>query len=192
MTQIKYIIKITLLAFSTLLISCEDDLLFTTVEAPAPQVTDEDWVVSAGGVTTGFAEAGRTFSLPNPLEANYRDIDISVLINSNDTRLVDSIFIELQHIPKFAANSAQGWAGFEGIKLADSERSSAYTLNYTLNLDDWSESFWGPENFWIGTGVFGITREDNTMRLKVIFDDGSEVRLAQVMFSYPLSDAGIE
>jgi|GEM_PF-5704191 len=192
MTQIKYILQVALLACSTLLFSCEDDLLFTTVEAPAPQVTDENWEVSAGGVTTGFAEAGRTFRLPNPLEANYREIDISVTINSNDTRQVDSIFVELQHLPSFASNSAQGWAGFEGIKLSESERSSSFNLNYTLNLDDWSESFWGPGNLWIGTGVFGITREDNTMRLRVIFDDGSEVRLAQVMFSYPLSDAGIE
>jgi len=175
MININKILQINLLALSVLLFSCEDDFLFTTIEAEKPQVTDENWVVSAGGVTTGFAEAGRTFRLPNPLEANYRDINVSVTINSNDSRQIDSIFVELQHLPSRPSNQAFGWTGYEGI-----------------NLDDWSESYWGPGNFWIATGVFGINREDNTMRLRVIFDDGSEVRLAQVMFSYPLKDAGIE
>lgn len=192
MKFIKTYFKYILLALPFLMASCEDDNLFTTVEAPKPQVSDENWQVSAGGVTTGFAEGGRTFRLPNPIENNYRDINFNVTINSNDSRAIDSIFVEIQHLPTIGSNAAQGWVGYEGIKLSDSERGSSYNFDYDLNLDDWSEDYWGEGNFWIATGVFGISREDNTMRLTVVFDDGSSVRLAQVMFSYPLIDAGVE
>ncbi|MBT28565.1 MAG: hypothetical protein CMO01_02810 [Thalassobius sp.] len=192
MNYIKSFIRYLFFALPILLVSCEEDNLFTTTEAPIPQVSEENWEVSAGGVTTGFAEGGRAFRLPNPLESNYRDINFNVTINSNDERVIDSIFVEIQHLPTISSNAAQGWAGYEGIKLTEAERSSSYNFNYDLNLDDWSEAYWGPGNFWIATGVFGIVREDNTMRLTVVFDDGSSVRLAQVMFCYPLTEAGVE
>ncbi|MDN5205190.1 hypothetical protein QQ008_27650 [Fulvivirgaceae bacterium BMA10] len=188
--------------------SCEDDILFDTIEVPAPQVTDANWsaeVMDGSGVivNTGFAEGGRVFRLPNPLDETrpWRDIRFQATINSNDSRQIDSISVELQWIPSLPSNAAQGWLFYEGIKVPDAERSSSYSLDYAMNLDEWSDSYVcqtfisgspGCGVLWIAQGVFGITREDNTMRLTVHFDDGSQVRLAQVQFSYFLTDAGVE
>jgi hypothetical protein len=182
--------------------SCEKDILFDTVEAPSPQVTDVGW--TANGVA--FAEGGRVFRLPNPTEEGniYRDIEFQVQINSNDQRQVDSIAVELQWIPSLPSNAPQGWQPFEGIKIPEGEQSSSFDFTYNLNLDDWNaqytQIYCGPGGCdppIIGVGLlqqFGLvaTREDNTLRLKVFFDDGSMVRLAQVQFSYPLTPAGIE
>ena len=58
MNYIKSFIRYLFFALPILLVSCEEDNLFTTTEAPIPQVSEENWEVSAGGVTTGFAEGG--------------------------------------------------------------------------------------------------------------------------------------
>ena len=182
--------------------SCEKEILFDTIEAPPPQVTDVGW--SANGVS--FADGGRVFRLPNPTDEEnpYRDIQFQTQINSNDQRQIDSILVELQWIPSLPSNAPQGYQPFEGIKIPEQEQSSSYDFNYNLNLDEWNDQytqiFCGPggcDPAIIGVGplpAFGLvaTREDNTMRLSIFFDDGSMVRLAPVQFSYPLTPAGIE
>ena len=191
MKSIKYI---SFLLGLIILLGCEQEILFDTVEAPKPNVSDVDWSASAGGVTTGFAEGGRVFRLPSPLDANnpYRDIRFTVTINSNDQRVIDSLAIEFQHIPSLPSNRAFGWQFYEGIKFEDSERTGSLDLVYDLNLDDLSESYWGEDSFFIGNGASNITREDNVIRIGIFFDDGSSFRLAQVQFSYALTDDGIE
>lgn len=181
------IIVLALLSFVLLLCSsCKKDVLFDTIEADPPSVTDEGWKANS----VAFAEGGRTFYLDNPLPdaGNYRDIFFETTISSNDNRKIDSIGIELQHLPSFASNAPQGWQAYEVLKIPAAMQSTSYTFNYNLNLDDWSEEYWGPESFFIGNASFGITREDNTMRLWVYFDNGTKVRLAPVMFSYSFSD----
>ena len=185
--NMKNIISIVfVLSFILLSTACKKDILFDTIEADAPSVSDQNW--KANG--RSFSEGGRTFYLDNPLAnaGNYRDILFETTINSNDARKIDSISVELQHLPSFAGNAPQGWQLYEVVRVPAAEQSTRYDFNYNLNLDDWSEVYWGPENFFIGNGSFGITREDNTMRLWVHFNDGTQVRLAQVMFSYSLTD----
>ena len=191
MKNIRYIIFLFALIA---LASCEDDILFDTVEAPNPTVTDEGWTASGGGVTTGFVEGGRSFRLPNPLDPDnlYRDIQFSVTINSNDGRIIDSLAIEFQHVPSLPSNNPQGWSFIEGIKLQDSEKSDSFNFTYNMNFDDVSEVYWGPGNFFIATGVSSIIREDNVVRIGVFFEDGTSFRIAQVQFSYALTEAGEE
>ena len=196
--------KIKLFCFLTIccLWSCEKDILFDTVDPPEPTVKDSNW--SANGM--GFAEGGRVMRLPNPLDENnpYREIEFQTTINSNDSRKVDSIHIDLQFIPSIPSNAALGWIPYTGFRIPSGEQSSTYDFKYTLNLDEWSDvatvgfcGAGGCQPKWIGTGSlpqFGLTvnREDNVMRLNVFFDDGSWVRLAQVQFSYALNEDGEE
>ena len=191
MKNIRYIIVLFALV---VLAGCEEEILFDTVEAPNPTVTDEGWTASGGGVTTGFSEGGRSFRLPNPLDEDnpYRDIQFSVTINSNDGRVIDSLAIEFQHVPSLPSNSPQGWSFIEGIKLDDAEKSDSYNFTYNMNFDDVSEIYWDPGDFFIATGAFGIIREDNVVRIGVFFEDGSSFRIAQVQFSYALTEDGEE
>lgn len=201
--------KIFIYSFVIILLAgCQEDILFDTIEAPPPQVSDLNWNASVSGNSLSFAEGGRVFRLPNPLDPDtqFNEIDFSVLINSNDNRNVDSIALELQYIPSIPSNTPLGWDFYQGFKIPEAEQSSEYQFDFTLDLAAWGDHytctffFGAPEGCgfnWVTAGVlapFGIpvAREDNVLRLGVYFDDGSFVRLAQVQFSYPLRSSGIE
>lgn len=213
----RYIYKLLLVFVITLFVACDDEDLFKTVEAPAPMVTSTDWnatAIDAGGntvVSTGFAEGGRLFRLPSPINDTtstaYRDINFSAVFNSGDSRRIASVVIELSWIPSFPSNAAQSWTAYDTLVVDAADQSSTYNLDYTLNLNDWLDDYIC-FNFVTGTRggcgvlagdfsnagpVFGlnIIREDNVIRYTLQFDNGTSERLAQVQFSYPLTEAGM-
>ncbi len=202
---------------TTLFFACDDEDLFKTVEAPEPTVTATDWnatALDAGGntvVSTGFAEGGRLFRLPSPINdttsTTYRDINFSAIFNSGDERSIASVIIELSWIPSFPSNAAQSWTAYDTLTIETPEQSPVYNLDYTLNLNDWLDDYIC-FNFITGVpggcgalggdfsnagSVFGlnIIREDNVMRFTLQFDDGTSERLAQVQFGYPLTEEGL-
>jgi hypothetical protein len=184
---IKYI---TLVIIVGTMAACDKEQLYKTVELKSPQVSDTNWTATFLGQTVDFVEGGRTFRLSNPLDADnpYRDVQFSTLISSNDSRNIVSITLDLQNI--VAPFGAQGWSEYLTIDIPSAEQGPTYEFVYDLNFDDWSLSYWGIPL--VATGAFGIIREDNTMRYTVTFDDGSTVRLAQIQFSYALTEAGGE
>jgi hypothetical protein len=182
--------KLAVIVLMSSFMACDNGDLFKTTEAPTPQVSDVDWTAASLGVTQEFAEGGRLFRLTNPIDVDnpYRDVQFSTVISSNDSRNITSIGVELQNI--VAPYGAQGWAPYVTITIPPAEQAPTYEFTFDLNLDDWSTSYWGGPL--VATGAFGIIREDNTMRYTVNFDDGSSVRLAQIQFSYALTEAGEE
>ena len=201
----------TLIA-AVVLFACDDENLFDTVEAPAPQVSSTNWTataVDASGTTvytTGFAEGGRLFRLPAPdndsTSTVYRDITISTLINSGDSRSVDSVTVWTRWIPSFPSNSPQPWIIYDGISVATRDQAPAYQIDYTLNLDAWADDYicaaYGACGFGIGWSTLGplfginIIREDNMMRFTVHFDDGTQETIAQVQMGLPITAAGLQ
>ncbi|MEQ8473252.1 MAG: hypothetical protein RIC35_18795 [Marinoscillum sp.] len=202
---------IYLFTFILLISSCDEENLFDTVEAPAPIVTSTEWEASAldgsgeAIYTTGFAEGGRLFRLPAPNNDStgtaYRDINVQTLLSSGDSRLIDSVTVEFIWIPSFPSNGPQSWVVYDAFKLADSEVATTYQFDYNYNLDTWMDNYacyaYGVCGFdldWVSVGPFfgiNITREDNSMRLRVHFNDGSEAVIAKVQFGLPKTEAGL-
>lgn len=197
------------------LAACDEEMLFKTVEAPAPIVTATNWRATAldedGNevATTGFAEGGRLFRLPSPLNdttsTTYRDIRFQAELASGNQRTIDSVTIEYSWIPSFPSNAPQPWTVYDGIAIAEDSRATTYSFSYLLNLDEWMDDYvcfnyitgvpggCGITD-WQGVGaLFGlnVVREDNMMRLTLHFSDGSFETIAQVQFSYPLDASAV-
>jgi len=212
----KLINKIYLIFIALIIISCDEEQLFKTAEAPAPEVTSESWQATALDVngneiiSTGFAEAGRVFRLPSPVDdstsTSYRDIRFETELFSGGERTIDSITVEFRWIPSFPSNSPQPWTVYDAFLIPESERSNTYLFDYTLNLNAWMDDYvcfnyitgvpggCGILADWYNVGpLFGlnVVREDNVMRLTLHFSDGTFARIAQVQFSYPLDESAL-